>query len=371
MGKIDKTEKQDEISDLLVANMGGIVYGATGIGKSRIAVRTVEKIRELFPDYKCVWAVPTQTLRDEDSPAEVKKWKTTERFQCDFVCYKSLLDYSGGDILVLDEFHHITFNNMEGYLKKPPKVIIAVTATGPTNDDKKDIIKKLNLKVIANIPLKKALEHNFVQDFELHVCKINLDESVRYVKGFKYQKEFITEAQRSIDLNKLIGRIKDEQGRAPFHLLLARKRFLGDLRSKNAYAKKIIKKWENKRILIFCTSIKQAEELCPYNYHSKTDSMHLEWFNAKKINHLSAVQALDEGVNLTDVENVLIIGTDAEIRRLIQKIGRAIRLRATTESCKVCVLISKDTQEEVWLSKNIKEFDLPDNKIFIYEPKIN
>ena len=149
------------------------------------------------------------------------------------------------------------------------------------------------------------------------------------------------------------------------HILLMRKRALASFLTKEAIAKKVIKKWQDKRTLIFCSSIEQAERLCQDFYHSQTDDIALERFNKGKIQHLSCVQALDEGVNMTNVENVIIISPDAQIRRL-QRIGRGIRKAENQERCKVCLIVSTNTQEEVWVDNNLKELKLPEDKVKIY-----
>jgi superfamily II DNA or RNA helicase len=360
----NRTEEQNSVAAAL-AIRGGIIDAATGFGKTRTLIKTVEIIRESFPHYRTVWAVPTEKLRDEDIPEDIRKWRAGDKFQCDTVCYKSLGDYSGGDILVLDEFHHITEINMAGYLKNPPKIILAASATSPTSDEKKAIIKHFGLKLIRKISLHEATEKQYVNEFEIHLCKVAIDKEKKYLQGFKHQGK-VTEDQRNTDINALVGRIVREKGRAPMHILLMRKRALASFLTKEAIAKKVIKKWQDKRTLIFCSSIEQAERLCQDFYHSQTDDIALERFNKGKIQHLSCVQALDEGVNMTNVENVIIISPDAQIRRLLQRIGRGIRKAENQERCKVCLIVSTNTQEEVWVDNNLKELKLPEDKVKIY-----
>ena len=209
--------------------------------------------------------------------------------------------------------------------------------------------------------------------WNIFICKIPLDAQVKYIKGYKYQG-FVSEEQRYKDINQLIGRIQSQQGSVPFMMRINRKRFVAGVKTKELFAKRIIAKWiqEEKRFLIFATSIPQAETLSKHFYHSKTDTEHLEKFQQGKINHLACVQALDEGVNLYNIDCLLIISTDKEIRRLLQKIGRGIRLRPGVPACTVSIVISKDTIEDKWLEENINSKHFDSNKIHIkdYEQSI-
>ena len=62
--------------------------------------------------------------------------------------------------------------------------------------------------------------------------------------------------------------------------ILARMRAIKDSRAKTKAAAWLIDQLEGRK-LIFSATIKQAEDLCPNTYHSKTDNIDLKEFMAK------------------------------------------------------------------------------------------
>jgi len=143
---------------------------------------------------------------------------------------------------------------------------------------------------------------------------------------------------------------------------------LYDLKSKTELAKYMLDNIinHNLRLLIFCGSIKQAETLCDYTYHSKTTDEHLNMFVNKKINRLACVQALNEGHNIPKVDAALIVQLNSNDKDLIQRIGRVIRLR-DGHKANIWILSTIDTQDEKWVDKALSNFN---NIVYINEKNI-
>ena len=59
------------VGKLRAANGHGIVEGATGVGKTKIAI---DFLTSLGPSPTVLWVVPTAALRDIVIPAEWEKW---------------------------------------------------------------------------------------------------------------------------------------------------------------------------------------------------------------------------------------------------------------------------------------------------------
>jgi superfamily II DNA or RNA helicase len=148
-----------------------------------------------------------------------------------------------------------------------------------------------------------------------------------------------------------------------------RNRFLASLKSKTQLAKMCIDKMNNgvKRILVFTGSIEQCNELLGANvYHSKSTNTAYEAFNRKEINILGAVKAIDEGVNIVDLDQSLIVSYDSSSRRLVQRIGRNLR-HGLDGKALIYILCTMDTAEEKWLETILEAFDR--NKIKYYSSK--
>ena len=105
-----------------------------------------------------------------------------------------------------------------------------------------------------------------------------------------------------------------------------RKRFLGEC--KTDAVKLLLHKIKDKRFICFCASIEQAELLGGRNaIHSNKDNSLsiIDDFNSKKIDNLFAVNMLQEGQNLTDIEAGVIVQLDGQERAFVQKFGRSLR----------------------------------------------
>ena len=112
----------------------------------------------------------------------------------------------------------------------------------------------------------------------------------------------------------------------------------------------------DERVLIFCGSISQANEVSPYAFHSKTKDTWYHAFKEGKINELACVNALNEGENLNDVTTILVVVPDSDDKRFIQQIGRSIRFKIG-HIARVIVLIVVDTASEEWFEEASKDFD--------------
>lgn len=148
------------------------------------------------------------------------------------------------------------------------------------------------------------------------------------------------------------------------HQMLERMRFIYNLRSKTEAAAYILQYFfDDERTLVFCGSINQAETLCaPNTFHSNTKSVAYDKFSNFEINRLGVVDAVNEGHNIQDVFQSLIVQLNSSDLNLIQRVGRNVRFKEDTIS-KIWIICCRGTQDEVWKDKALKTFD----KNCIYE----
>jgi superfamily II DNA or RNA helicase len=144
---------------------------------------------------------------------------------------------------------------------------------------------------------------------------------------------------------------------------LARMRFIYNLQSKKRIGKYMLGKIisPDERTLIFAGSIKMAEELESKTYHSKSKDNDFNDFFNEKINRLSAVQSLNEGVNIPNLDNALIVQTTSKERHLIQKIGRIIRHREGHKA-KIYLMYAKGTVDEDWVKSATENINMANVK---------
>ena len=141
-----------------------------------------------------------------------------------------------------------------------------------------------------------------------------------------------------------------------------RKRFLGELKTREAEELCIKLNKEGKRFICFCSSITQAEFLGGENcIHSKKKDVEevISTFNSGKTNSIFAVGMLQEGQNLTNIQAGIIVQLDGEERGFIQKFGRSLRAEDPVQY----ILYYKNTRDEEYLQKALENI----NKDYVQE----
>ena len=355
----DKVQKE-AVKAIIKAGGRGIIVQATGVGKSKVPILYVKKLKYT----KIALIVPTEELRDNNWSKEFNLWKAGNIYaNVTRLCYASASKIKGEeyDIVILDEAHHLTPLSYTFFLNNKVKDIIALTATLPSDEIKKNLLKSLGLNPVYTTTLDEAQELDLVAPFKIVVLYTKIDNTTRYIKAGNKAKPFlITEKAQYDYLTRVLNQIK-EAGNIDMDkykmLLLRRMRLIYNFKSKTSAAKLVLSTLDAKdRTLVFCGSIEQANILCEHKYHSKTNRKDLEAFMEGKIDRLSCVNALNEGMNISNLDKAVIVQLNSKELNLIQRIGRIIRKRAGHEAL-IYILCCKDTQDEVWLQESLKNFN--------------
>lgn len=364
-----KSRLQKEVLDTINEHNGkGIIAIATGGGKTKIAIDYCKQIVKENPNAKILVVVPTRVLRDNEWESEFVKWKATTilRKNVRKECYISInkIENEEFDLVILDEVQNITVNNSKFFQSNKVDKIIGLTATPPKEKEKKEILQSLNLNVIHYTGLDEAVEIGLVAPYELTLISTNLNRTKAYVlAGGKNRKWYTTENRQYeyLDYDIQKAKYRGVSNAIMKMKYLNRMRFIYNLKSKEAVAKYVLDNIipKDERTLIFAGSIKTAEALCSYTYHSKTDSTDLDKFRNGEINRLSAVNALNEGVNISNVDNAFIVQINSKERHLIQKIGRILRTNGDHRG-KIYLLYVEGTVDEKWMHEATKELDKTD-----------
>lgn len=343
----DKIQK--EAREVWSKTKKGTLVMGTGVGKSKIAIDIKESLGG-----KWLLVVPTQKLRDEGWKNEFEKWGY--KFDLDRVCYASLKNVEQAyDGIILDEAHNITINNSEYFQKYSPKYVVGLTATYP--DPTRDYDKYQTLLEIAppvlTYTLEQGVKDGIIAPFDIKIIEVPLDSTDKYihVKTKKYDFH-TTEAKNYESIDSKIRKIMFSGKTPPKFMFMERMRFLYNLKSKEKIAKKIKETLKDKRVLLFTGSIEQADRICEYSYHSKSGDEGFNLFKEKKINHLSCVDALNEGHNLPEIDCGIMTKITSNPLTTIQRIGRLVRIREGHKAT-VYIVVSMGTQEQSWLKKAI------------------
>jgi superfamily II DNA or RNA helicase len=368
-----------------------ILQWATGLGKSKAAI---DIIKDSKP--KTILLVVAEVAHKDNWYEEFIKWNA-EKYWLNVTidCYASLKLHRDKkyDMLILDEGHHSDTEIRTDILSSMEvnKVLVLSATLGY---DKINILESIFGKFHKfSISLSYAIDNELLPTPKIYLIPLSLDIKRRDLEiVFKRGKEknYVYKACLFNDRWKYISKKKEYPN---LHLTIMctqrekyqylsdqfeyykglylrsrqefqkvkwlqtgseRKRFLGNI--KTAAVEYFLENLSDKRYICFCASIEQAEKLGKeYCIHSeRKDSQEvIDKFNKKEIDHLYAVNMLQEGQNLKDIEAGIIVQLDGAERAFIQKFGRTLR----ADSPEQYIFYYKNTRDEEYLEKALQDIN--------------
>jgi superfamily II DNA or RNA helicase len=351
------------------AGRKGSIAGATGMGKSKIAVDAIIRVLTEEVNGIVYLIVPTEKLRDENWPAELKRWVPeyedllTERLR--IICYASAHKISGERVLlvVFDEIHHLTQLSYGFMQVNYVRHTLGLSATLPNAKDspfKHELIKD-TAPLCFVYTLDQGVEDGVVSDFEVLIIMEPMDNISKVIDGGSKAKPFkTTEAAQYKYLDGVVRKalVMPDNGRKKDIVkfaMLRRSRFIYNLPSKTRLAKDLKDMVpQNLRMLFFCGSIEQSREIFGENVYNSKDK-HLNMLTKFKedlsIKQIGVVNAVDEGHNIPEVDWAVIVQASSVERQMVQRIGRIVRYREGHKALAI-VLCSQGTQDESWINKS-------------------
>jgi len=355
----EKEKLQDEIVDSLPEPSHGLIKLAPRTGKSRIAVRNLKNEK---PE-SILWVTPNTKLRDEDIPNEFAKWNAKRLLKkATIICYGSLSNMRGHfDKIILDEYQDVTEANAEPLLRKQLTygTIMGLSGTHPKHIEKLNIYRKLGLNTIADMSIDEAIDKDIIADYQINVIEVNLNNKDKNIEaGNKDKKWMQTELDRYNYLDDTANKAIWQRRKDAMFRVLARMRAIYNSPSKHEVAEWLIDNVEGRK-LIFAGSIKQAEELSPYTYHSKTDNKDLQAFIREENGILACVNAGGVGFTYRNVDNFIIIQADSDKKGLTtQKITRALLQQGSDYKASIYIISLAETKDEIWVEKTLSRFNV-------------
>ena len=149
-----------------------------------------------------------------------------------------------------------------------------------------------------------------------------------------------------------------DSGAGSMHILrIMRMKAMKEYPSKEQYARLLFTSIKDKCIM-FANTQEQADRLCEYSYHSNNidSEANLELFKEGKINKLSSVMQLNEGVNIPELRQGIIMHAYGNERKSAQRIGRLLRLNPD-EKAIIHILCYKHTIDEKWVKTALEGLD--------------
>jgi superfamily II DNA or RNA helicase len=351
---------RDEVRDEIISLSGNHVLAElpTGFGKSKIALDYMKAILGRKKSPKILIVIPRLVLI-QNWKEEFAKWGYSQYLQyVDFVTYVSLpKKNSTWDLVIFDEAHHLSSRCRE-FLKEAFDLenirhSISLTATA-NRTIKASLLEVFPELHTYKVTTKQSIEEGILPDPRVYLIPLTLDNTrvdfeiiknntqkgeivIPYWKRFEYAKVKnrkviikCTQRQYYDDLSSLIAWYKKKTFSEVFKNLFLRKsgerlKWLSE--QKSSFIKILLAYLKARRTLTFCNGIPQTEELGQYciNSKNKASEENLRRFNEGKIDHITACNMLDEGMNLVNCQIGIYAVLNSSERMIKQKLGRLLR----------------------------------------------
>lgn len=327
----------------------------TGFGKTLLAINWLDsKQTEVDKVYKKkILIVVPRLVLIQSWKEEFRKWKKESYLdRITFVTYisfpKLIKDISKYKYFIFDECHHLSErcrDAAEYIINNDYYKCLFLSAT--VNKEIKYYLRNAEtIKVTA----KKAIIDGILPDPTVYLLPLELDNTLntetiiknpkgKYVVQIPYKDRFrykrkdtrvvipCTQRQYYNDLSSLIDWYKNKNGNPVMknlwlHKAGERLKWLSE--KKIITVRNILLHCDKERTLTFCSGILQTEKLGSYciNSKNKKSKDFLNDFNNKKINHITACDMLNEGINLEECRIGIYAFLNSSNRLIIQKLGK-------------------------------------------------
>lgn len=184
---LSRDERQDESVNKWLRNKGkSTVVAATGVGKTRIAIKCIQKVRTKYPNLNVLVLVPTELLKNQWIE-ELDVWGLGFNTNVQVMMGASKREYTC-DLLIIDEAHRINSELIANVFKVVKyKLILGLTATFERLDGRHEILAKY-APVCDTITMEEALLNGWVSKYKDFVVLVDVEDIDIYKK---YNKEFV------------------------------------------------------------------------------------------------------------------------------------------------------------------------------------
>lgn len=323
-----RTERQQESIKKWIANKGkGTVVAGTGVGKTHIALMTIQALVKKYPNLRVLVVVPTEALKNQWIE-HVDKWGF--QFNVELEIINTVVKHSYNcNFLVLDECHRYSSDLFRQVFERVKyKFVLGLTATFERLDGKHIIANKY-CPVVDTIPLAEAVANGWVSQYKEYQVLIDVDDIETYKNlnkewlehfeffgfdfdkamsctgkdGWRYKLQLRDEMYKGNDENKrkqILNAISYHSA-GFMRTMTQRKAFINNHPKKIEIAKKIIEARQDKKIITFSNNVKMAESISNGDYvytgklGKKKGRVMIEDFLSGNIKILNSCKKLDEG----------------------------------------------------------------------------
>lgn len=377
---ISRDERQAQaIKAWAKANGRATIVAATGVGKTFISMRIIDKLKQSNPNLHTIVLVPTTTLQEQwiSELDEQGLLLNTEVF----VMMGASKKHYVCDLLVLDECHRVNSEVLSANLVNTQfRYILGLTATFERLDGRHEILAKY-APVCDTITMEDALLNGWVAKYKDYVVVIDvpdIDTYNNYNSEFNKAYEFFnwdfSKAMSMVGKDSFRNRWEYAKELAPNNYehqkemfksvtyyatsfmrnMQNRKKFVQNHPKKLEVAQEIIKWRNDKKIVTFSANVKMAESFKNgYVYTGKEgkkkNRITIEEFSKMSSGCLHSCKMAIEGLNLPDLTVGIMLGIDSSKTKAIQSLGRICRLSKGKLGAEFFTLVINNTVETKWM----------------------
>lgn len=271
------------------------------------------------------------------------------------------------DVVYLDECHSMTYNH-DFWLNTYSGTIVGLTGTPPRHakSEKGEMVTKF-CPIRYSYITDEAVDAGILNDYKIVIHTLELSREKNLRMSTKSGKSWLTSEQKQYEYwnDKLTEAMTPQSVQ---WARIMRMRALMEFPTKETYAKSLLEHMSNK-CLVFCNTQDQADRICVHSYHSTNpeSDQNLENFKLGRIDKLSCVLQLNEGINIPDLRSGIIMHAYSNERKSSQRIGRLLRLNPD-DTATIHMLMYMNTVDEMWVQSALEGLD--SSKIIYSEPLI-
>lgn len=352
--KKDKNQIQEEaLLAILPHNRCGVGI-SMGVGKTLIGLQHMNKN---YTDYCEFLVVAPKKSIEQSWLDDAVKFNLSHLIpHIKFSTYLSLdKQDSNYDVVYLDECHSLLYSHRE-WLNNYYGKIIGLTGTPPKfkSSEKGRMVDEF-CPIIYTYKTDAAIEDDILNEYEIIVHNLSLNSN-KNIKVEKKDKTWYTSEQNMYDY--WTGRIAASRTAKDTQITrIMRMKAMMEFPSKEVLAKQLMLNI-NDKCIIFANTMEQADRLCKHSYHSNNPLSEdcLEAFKTGKIEQLSCVLQLSEGINIPELKESIILHAYGNERKTAQRIGRCLRLNPNDKAV-IHILCYKNTVDEDWVLSSLSSFD--------------
>ncbi|WP_153559332.1 DEAD/DEAH box helicase [Roseimaritima sediminicola] len=356
------------------AGCRGIFKVVTGGGKTVFSQACIQFALENWPDLRVFIVVPTVSLADQWAvslteeggipKSEITVYRRKQKTRTRFVVIvintartimTDLADSARDNMLVVDECHRAGSDQNAKALGGEFVATVGLSATPerPYDDNLEDRIVPRLGKVLYEYGLAEARKDGVISEFDL----VNVNVPLTRPEQTEYRRVSQLIGHRSKQLSGCSP--AERQADARLNSLLRRRASIANNAAmRTATTIRLIEQHRSKKCIVFHESVTAINKMLAIAqerghsatiYHTGIDGEYrrenLRLFRTGVFDVLFSCKALDEGMNVPEVEIAVIAAATATQRQRIQRLGRVLRPAKHKDRATVYTLYSTDAEE--------------------------